>query len=446
MWLDRRLAAALLVCLLTLPSTTVRGSTRMTLDECISKAFEENPEILDARERLAQARSGVYEARSGFLPNISLSGSYNFLEKNLTVGFPDPTTGQIREFDIDFTRDYSFQMSLSQPLYTGGRLSSSYRIAKQSRDISSADLESRKSEIAFRVIDAFYSLLLARDAVRVADEAIQTAEEFLHVVKARYETGEASSFEVMRAEVEVSNLRPALIRASNGVALSELGLKNAMGVDSGLDVEFVGTFDAGDITVSVDEAIESALKHRPEIAMMRMQKRIAEESLRLAKSGRLPSVAISANYDFLMDEPSLDTDDIERTYAGYLVLSLPLFDGFRTRSQIARAESGLRQSDISYTNLVNSIELDIRSTFLDIDAARETLRSQEENVSMAEEGLRIANERYVQGYATNLDVMDAQLALTRAKTNRIQATHDLSLAMVRATKAMGILLLDREGH
>lgn len=416
--------------------------SEMSLEDCVAEALKRNLNILNAREAVSQASSGIVEARSGFLPNLSASGSYNFAEKVAPISFPDTATGQMIDFEVDFTRDYSFQLVLSQRLYTGGSLTSAYRMAKHGHEISRADLEIREAEAALAVTEAFYGLLLARESVKVTEQAIQTAEEFLRVVRARYDAGEASSFEVLRAEVEASNLKPALIRAKNGVALSELALKNTMRVEPDEEIEFVGELEQQPFDIDVTEAIRSALGHRPEMKIVRMQRATAEESIRLAKAGRLPTLSLSANYDVRMDRLTLESDQVEKTYAGYLVLSLPLFDGLRTKSQISRSYSQRKQAEISMAGLEDAIELEVRSAALQIEAALETLKSQEKNVEMAEEGLDIANQRYVQGYATNLEVMDAQLALTRARNNRIQALHDLNLAIARAKKAMGIILGD----
>ena len=434
------LATVPLILGLTAPGPA--AGAPMTLADCITRALEENLSILEGEESVSEAVGGVAEARSGFLPNLSLSGSYNFVEKTASISFPDPMTGQTYDLEADFTKDYSFQLLLTQPLYTGGSLSSAYRIAKRSHEIAGIDLLTRKADAALAVIEAFYGLLLARESVKVTERSIETAEEFLRVVRARYESGEASSFEVMRAEVEVSNLKPALIGARNGVALSELVLKNVMGLGAGDEVEFVGELSEQAFEVDPADAVRTAIEHRPEVGIMRTQRLIAEDSIRLAKAGRYPTLSLSANYDVTADKLTLDSDKLDKSYAGYLVLSFPLFDGLRTRSRISQSRSQLRQSDIAMDGLEDGIELEVRSAALEIDAARETLKSQEKNVEMAQEGLAIANERYLQGYATNLEVMDAQLALTRARNNRIQALHDLNLAAARAKKAMGILLED----
>ncbi len=417
-------------------------ATRMTIEDCVRKAIELNPDVLDAAESIDQARSGITEARSGYLPQLNFRGSYNFLEKTQTIGFPDPITGGTIETEVDFTRDYTFQFFLSQPLYTGGRLSSSYSMAKYSETMAEADLERRQADVALTVARAFYALILAREAVKVSQEAIDNASEFLRVVKARYETGEASSFEVMRAEVEVTNLEPILIKAKNGINLSELLIKKAMGVPQDSEIDFVGEFKYNDYELTAEEAIRIARENRPELRMADLQADMADATIKFARSGWFPSLGLDFNYDFRMDELTVDPDKVEDTYAGYLVLSVPIFDGLRTKSQVSQARSMRRQADIDKGNLEDLIELEVRGVLLDVEAARETLKSQEKNVEMAQEGLDIANERYLQGYATNLEVLDAQLALNTAKRNRLEAVHDLNVAVARALRAMGILLKD----
>jgi outer membrane protein len=142
----------------------------------------------------------------------------------------------------------------------------------------------------------------------------------------------------------------------------------------------------------------------------------------------------------MSNELSLSGDEWDKTYAGYLVMSVPIFDGLKTKSRIAGSRARIKQAGIAVAGLRDGIELELRSSILELGAAREQLKSQEKGVEMAAEGLRIANERYVQGLATNLEVMDAQLALTRARNYRLQALHDLNLASATFARATGTLV------
>jgi outer membrane protein len=413
----------------------------MTLDDCVRRALKVNPRILDAEEGVAKAEGSIGEARSGFLPQLSLSGLYNFAEKSQMVQFPGPT-GQLEEFELDFTLDYALNASLSQPIYTGGAATSSYRISRYGKDIAQADLERAKADLALQVLVQFYALLAAREAVTVAEEALQNAEEHYRVTQARYDAGEVSEYDVMRAEVAVVNLRPGLISARNSLHVSELALKNYMMLDPESDIEFVGTLEQIDYEVEPEEAVETAYRNRPEMRIAGKQVDIAGESMTLAKAGRRPTFSLTGSYDLRSDDLSLSGDDWDDSYSGYLVLSWSIFDGLRTRAKISQAHSEIRQAEIGVEELERAVELEVRSALLDVNAAREALNSQERNVETAKKGLAIANDRYASGLATSLEVIDARLALTEAQRNRISSLLDFNVSTARLMRAVGVLLRD----
>jgi outer membrane protein TolC len=417
------------------------AAREMTLDDCILRTLEVNPRVLDKAEGVTKAASGVEEARAGFLPQLGLSGLYNFAEKSQTVQFPGPG-GEMQEFELDFTLDYAFSASLTQPIYTGGAVSSSYKIAKYVRDIAEADLATAQANLALLVYVQFYALLAAREAIVVAEETIQNAEEHYEVTLARYGAGEVSEYDVMRAEVAVVNLRPVLINAQNALRVSELALKNYMMLDPEAEIDFVGVLEEVEYTVDPGEAVQVAFQNRPEMRIMEKQTEIAHESVTLAKSGRRPTFALTGSYDFRSNELTFRRDEWQDSYAGYLVLSWSVFDGLRTRARISQAHSETRQAEIGLEDLKRAIELEVRAALLDVEAARATLRSQERNVETAQRGLAIADERYATGVATSLEVIDARLAFTTAQQNRIRALFDFNVSTARLKKAVGVLVRD----
>lgn len=416
------------------------GAAReMSLEDCVKRTLEVNPKVLDRAEGVTRATGGIEEARAGYLPQLGVSGLYNFAEKTQTVQFPGPG-GEMQEFELDFTLDYAFSATLTQPLYTGGAVSSSYKISKYGRDIAEAELESTESNLALAVLVQFYGVLAAREAIVVAEEAISNAEEHYAVTQARYNAGEVSDYDVMRAEVAVVNLRPGLIAARNLLEVSELALKNYMMLEPESEIDFVGVLEEMDYEVDPTEAVEVAFDSRPEMRMVKKQTEIARESVTLAKSGRRPTFALQGSYDLRSNQLTFGTDAWQDSYAGYLVLSWSVFDGLRTRARVSQAHSAARQADIAVEDFKRAIELEVRGALLDAEAARETLTSQERNVETAERGLAIVNERYATGLATSLEVIDARLAYITAQQNRITALFDFNVATARLMRAVGVLL------
>jgi outer membrane protein TolC len=411
----------------------------MTLEDCVTRTLDVNPRVLEKTEGVTRAEGGIEEARSGFLPRLGISGLYNFAEKTQTVQFPG-SGGEMQEFELDFTLDYAFSASITQPLYTGGVVSSSYKISKHARDIAEADLETTRSNLALAVLVQFYGVLAAREAIVVAEEAIQNAEEHYAMTQARYNAGEVSEYDVMRAEVAVVNLRPVLIQATNLLEVSELALKNYMMIEPEAEINFVGVLEEMDYEVDPREAVDVAFENRPEMRMVMKQTEIAKESISLAKSGWRPTFAIQGTYDIRSNELTFGRDAWQDSYAGYLVLSWTVFDGLRTKAQVSQARTAERQAEIAVEDFKRAIELEVRAALLDAEAARQTLRSQEKNVDTAERGLEIVNERYATGLATSLEVIDARLAFITAQENRISALFDFNVATARLMRAVGVLL------
>jgi outer membrane protein TolC len=433
------LLSALVVAGAALCPAAAASAREMTLEECVTRTLDVNPRVLDKTEGVTRAEGGIEEARSGYLPKLGISGLYNFAEKTQTVQFPGPG-GEMQEFNLDFTLDYAFTASITQPLYTGGAVSSSYKISKHSRDIAEADLETTESQLALAVLVQFYRVLAAREAIVVAEEAIRNAEENYEVTQARYKAGEVSEYDVMRAEVAVVNLRPGLIRANNSLEVAELALKNYMMIEPETEIDFVGVLEEMDYDIDPRRAVEVAFENRPEMRMARTRTQIAGESVTQARSGYLPAFSLQGTYDIRANELTFSGDSWQDSYSGYLVLSWSVFDGLRTRAQVSQARAAERQAEIAVEDSKRGIELEVRSALLDAEAARETLRSQERNVETAERGLAIADERYATGLATSLEVIDARLAFITAQENRIGALYDFNVATARLMKAVGVLL------
>ena len=439
----RRLAWLFFLGLVYVAGFSVTGSPalarQMTLEECVRRTLEVNPRVLDKAEGVTKAAGGVEEARAGYLPQLGVSGLYNFAEKTQTVQFPG-SGGEMQEFQLDFTLDYAFSATLTQPVYTGGAVSSSYRISKYARHIAQSDLAATKANLALAVVGQFYAVLAAREAIVVAEEALRNAEENYEVTLARYNAGEVAEYDVMRAEVAVVNLRPSLISARNLLEVSELALKNYMMVEPESEIEFVGELEEMEYTVDASEAVKIAFANRPEMRIAEKQVAIAGESVTLARSGWRPTFALTGTYDLRSNELTFSGDAWQDSYSGYLVLSWAVFDGLRTKARISQAHSEVRRAGIAMEDLKRAIELEVRAALLDVEAARATLKSQERNVETAERGLGIANERYATGLATSLEVIDARLAFITAQQNRISALFDFNVSTARLMRAAGVLL------
>jgi len=411
----------------------------LTLEKSIELALSQNPYHLATEERVDAARQQVREAVAGFFPSLNSSGLATLDEKLFELEFPSLIPGMPPEkVKVDFTRDYQFSLNLSVPLYTGGRLSAGYRSAKY--NLKSTEESVRQSEqlTVFNTKAAFYGSLLAREFVRVAEQAVKDAEDLYKNVKSQYEVGLASRFDLLRSEVRVVNLRPQLIQAKNNFEVMKLNLKTLLGMDIAIPIEIEGNLSYEPIEPDMEKSLGAALLNRPEIIQLEYQKRIAEEMWKMARAERLPTLAVSGTFNFWADRLKITGDTWQDYYTVNLVLSVPIFNGFGPSARQAQAKSAVKEIELMLKGLKDAVKLEVSQAILKIEEAKESLRSQEKNVEQAEESLRIANLNFTEGMITLLDVSAAQTALTQARVNYSQAVYDFFLAVADFERSLGI--------
>ncbi|MBN1272464.1 MAG: TolC family protein [Candidatus Aminicenantes bacterium] len=410
----------------------------LTLDDTVRLAINQNPNHLATEERVNQARAQLREAAAGFFPSLTAQGIQTLDEKLFFLEFPSFIPGQPPErVEIDFTRDYQFSLSLTFPLFTSGALTSGFKSAKYGfLSTQEAQVQS-KNETVFNAKQSFYGYLLAEQFVKVAEEAVAVAEKHLENVTSMYKVGMASKFDLLRSEVQLANLKPQLIKARNSLKVAELGIKTLLGLEFSRPIEIKGELSYRDVDLDPDECLIKAHRHRPELQQLKYQKQMAGEMVKMARSASLPSVAVSANYNFWADAFNFQKNTWQNFYTVNLVLSVPLFKGFANSARVAQSKAAVRELELVRKALIDMVEFEVRQAILSLNEARESLLSQGKNVEQAEESLRIADLNFQEGMATTLDVSSAQAALTQAKTNYTQALFDYVLSLAQLEKAMG---------
>ncbi len=220
--------------------------------------------------------------------------------------------------------------------------------------------------------------------------------------------------------------------------IAELSLKTLLGLELSKAIEIDGQLAYEPFEPDLEESVSKAIQKRPEIGQLRYQKQMAGHGLKLARASNLPSVALSATYNFWADKLNFKKDTWQSFYTVNLVFTIPIFNGFATSARVAQSKAMIKELDFNQKGLVDSIEFEVRQAILRIEEAKESLFSQEKNVEQAQESLRIAELNFSEGLATTLDISSAQAALTQAKTNHSQALYDYVISLAELDKAMGV--------
>jgi len=420
------------------PAQEAKPALTLTLDEALAMALRQNPFFLATQEKETQARSGVRQAVSRFLPSLNAQGSDTLDEKLFVLEFPSMIPGEPpQRISIDFTKDYQMALAFSLPLFAGGQLVAGYKQANYGLQASRESVRLSEQETIFNVKKAFYGYLLTREFSSVAEEALALAEKFRENVKNLYEVGMASKFDLLRSDVQVANLKPQAIKAKNSIEVAELGLKTILGIELDTPLEVKGELAATPLDAGGESVIEEALAQRPELRQLNYQRLMAGEMLKIARGSALPTLAIGGTYNFWSDALNFRKGSWQNYYTINLSLTLPLFNGFESRARIGQSKAAIRELEWTRKGLSDAIAFEVRQAVLNNNQARETLLSQEKNIEQAREAVRIAELNYAEGLATNLDVSTAQVALSQARTNYSQALYDCVISQAQLEKAVG---------
>jgi outer membrane protein TolC len=286
-------------------------------------------------------------------------------------------------------------------------------------------------------------VLLDRALITVAEESIRLLEDELKDQKNRFAAGTVPKFNVLRAEVELANAKPDLIRARNNLRISELNLAKLIGAGSGTssvgNSEFTVTGVLGKPRGgwNLRDSLEHARKHRP-ILQERSEMVLSEtQNVTVARAGYQPELSVNTGWEM---RSSALTDDLSQEINGWFIGvtgSWNLFDGFETFGKIKQAESQLESARIQELDAREQVNLEVQRAIARLEEAEQLLASLAKVVEQAEEALRLARERLAAGTGTQLDVLDARVALTRARTTELQGRYDLNAAHAEHDRAIG---------
>jgi outer membrane protein TolC len=413
----------------------------MRLDQLIQIALDNQPRIRSAQAALEGADARVGIAQAGYFPLISTTMTYNRQTSNQAGGV-NPATGNIstrRVTGISLNRQ-DFTARFSQNVFDSFRREWRLQGARQDQNAAEFDLSTARQDVILNVQSAYYNYFLARRLVEVNEEAVRRNLQNLERAQGFFEVGTRPKIDVTRAQVDLANAELALVRARNSVAVTFAALNNAIGVPEHpfyrvpeeLEIP-PQTVQPEELVATLEESVRTALDNRTELRALRARIRSAEANLTLTKRNFLPSVSADANWNYRGQELPYAPNWVVGATLTVPVLNPPLF------SQLNEAAADLASAQASEEITTQNIVLEVQQSFVDLVSARERIRTSEVLLTQARENLELAKGRYQVGVGPLIDVTDAELALTQAESENIQAIADFKLSEARLRKAMGLL-------
>ncbi|MBU2499263.1 MAG: TolC family protein [Proteobacteria bacterium] len=420
---------------LLLPGMTAAEEQKViyTLEKSIGEAMSKSWRLRTKQEKIDQANFLRDQAKTEFLPKLGMSYGYTRQSEERKTSFMGA------QVPVSPKDNFQWRGSLTQPVFTGFALTSSYRLAELGIDLSETNLELEKLDLAARVKEAYFNILVADKAVEVAQKEVESLTSNVKVARSFFNVGMIPINDLLKAEVELANAEQNLVKAKNAAMLSRSAFNTILvrPIDEPVALEDILTYrpEKGDY----ESYLKTAFDARPEIKVLDINILQADQQIRLAKSKRYPEIALT--YDYIKEGDTLDVSgspyhDANR-WETMAVLSWTFWEWGKTNYSVSEKESAKKELMQTKSSLEDSIRLEIKDALLALELAEKNIPTTGKAVEQAEENLRVNEERYKAQVTTITEVLDAQALLTRARVTYYSALYDHNLAKARLERAIG---------
>jgi outer membrane protein len=406
--------------------------TSFALADAIAFALRNSPRLRSARAAIERARGQEQVAFAPFLPQIDLLGQYGVVSGTLNPGVPG-YTGSLRA-DGEGTRDYAqTELGLQWTLYDFGRTGGRYRQSVARGRIADLQLVRADQTVEFDVATAYVDVLLARAYRRVQIDAVRRAEAILDDTVAGRTGGVALREDVLRAQVQVSESREALVLAREGEFDAVARLNNAMGRNASWPLEVIDVEVQPPVPGALENLLEGAAVQRPEASLAREEVAAAQEGWQAARAEFLPRIFVRAVAGHAEGQNVITG---WQEGAG-LHVEAPLYAGGRHIGELRSAQADIEAAVADAQVILDAISLQVNLAYRGVVAANERIDLSRTAVVQARENLRLTRVRYLNGDATPTDIVDSETALTRSQQRFFSATYTSLAALARVDYAVG---------
>ena len=409
-------------------------SGTLSLEDALKLTLVNNKTLQRIVQKKEIARGERLKSYSAILPSVGLTGDY--LRKDEVASF-DVDGGTVSFGDVD---NYSAGLRVTQPIFAGGSIPAKINAGKLFSLLADQTVRAATQDVIYAAEHSYYDILLNQHLYQISADAVRSAQAHLDDVKQKRSGGVASDFDVLRAEVELSNFKADLIQNKNAINISKTQLLKVMGISQDSVFVLSDELTYAPLKMTMEQAVEAAYRNRPDLFGRQFDIKLQKELLGIARSQYWPT--ISGFYDNIWSRPdphrSMEIEWGHAWQAGIMV-ALPLFDGLSREGEIIQQKARLRQSQIDLIDAEETTLFELTKALLSIENTEEFVQSQQLNLTRAGEGSRLADIGYKEGINTQVEVIDAESALTKAKSLYYQAIYSHIIAKLDLQKAMGVL-------
>ncbi|MCM1985181.1 TolC family protein [Lyngbya confervoides] len=416
--------------LLDLPQSvsevTIDLNQPITLQQALILARRNNRELQVAELSVKRAQANVEEARSDRYPDVGVSGqvqrSQDFVNQDsvLPAGVSQGQATVQADYDV----------------FTNGQRPASIRAAREALAATEQELRIELWDLQLEVTNDYYDLQQAQELINIAEAAVKNARDTFANTVALEQAGLGTRFDVLRAEVQLADRQQQLTQARGQLEIARRQLAQRLSLADTVNIDAADPVaEAGEWPLSLESSIVAAQRYRAELAEILSEREIALLNRKIARGSLGPFVAVSGSLSAagsVLDSAPLGVDQL-RGDVGYSVggsVTRTLFDGGAAQAQARQQEINAAIADTQFSNASNVIRFQIEQNYYNLISSRRNISTNRQAVQQAEQSLGLAQLRFREGIGTQLEVSNEEVALTRARSNLLQAIIDYNRSLV----------------
>ncbi len=419
---SRRPVAALFTIVAAMLAPTparAQDEPALTLDQAVEAALRHSPQVAQAVGAVRNAESSERGAWGAYLPSLSLSSGASLAS---TERFNPQTNTTVTGSNDSYSAGLSSQVTL----FTGGRRGAELAGARARTAAADASLIEQRFAVTLAVKRSFFDVLRSEDLIRVAEAREQRAQEGLDAATRRAEVGSGTRSDVLRASLELTNARQALLQARNQRRTAAFALGRLVGADGAVGARQQAPLEPTPLPLGREELLELVLGQAPAVRAADADARAADAGARAARTQYLPSVTASGGYDWFNQDATFAGG--RTSWSLRLGVSYPLFNRFQREDAVSRASVQADIARIRAEDAQRQARAELERVMGALELAEQQVALAQEAVRAAEEDFRVQQERYRLGVSTILDQVTSQLNLVQAEIDLIAARYDYQMA------------------
>jgi outer membrane protein len=420
----------------TAPAVGQTAAQPLSLQDAVDLALQANLGIKRSQEEINAAQALRDASRTTFLP--SLGSSYNYIHRNEERTSPSLLSG--RPIVSSPQDQYTFSTFLRQPLFTGFRLLNEYRLSELGLDRAEFAADVARQDVILDAKNAYFSVLKNLKLRDVAQQTVKSIAAQRDVSENFYKVGLSPLNDLLQAQVQLANAKQQLTVALNNLEIARTQFNTVLRRPVNTPVLLLDDVEHAPYRASLEECLDRAQQNRLEVHVANLDIEIAEKQVKLSEKDYFPVVDLVGTYSRTGDDWHAHGGEGITDSAGWNIQATATWTfwewgktGYGRKEKLAR----LAQSKYRKSELLDTINLDVKRAYLRTKEAEENIATVEQAVEQAKENLRITEEQYKEQVATQTDVLIAQTLLTQTETNYTNALFDFKIAKAVLLRAIG---------